>query len=168
MRFGFSIDELSILSYLKRWQNVVTLQTETVAAHTAQVALITIKLHDYLTFDLGKALTIAALHDCQEVMLTDLPYNVTQQFPALAQAKREAESQINSARLPEYKDWLEQKSLEHSVVKLADTLQVCQFAKSELRIAYTERMAEVLRGAELIANMLSDELGFVLPEDLFS
>lgn len=163
-KLDMTADDFAVLSYLKRWQNVVTHQSESVAEHTCQVALLTIKLHDYLLFDLGKALQIALLHDVQEVYLTDLPANVTKAFPAMAEAKRQAERQINADRLPKYASLLETDSLELKVVKLADTLQVVQFACSELRLAYNARMFSVYESAIVLAYSLAAELNLQLDE----
>lgn len=155
---NYTIQEMALLSRLKRWQNLPTVQQESVAEHTAQVALIVLKLSDYLAFDVGKALKIAVLHDLAEVDLTDLPHNVTRRFPKLAQAKREAETEVIAEKLPDYQLLLTEQSLEAKVVKLADTIQVCQFAKSELDLCQSRAMATVLAEATELARRFAIEL----------
>lgn len=153
-----TIDELALLSQLTRWQNLPTFSKETVAEHTCQVALIVLKLSAEYSFDLGKALTIAICHDVAEIWLTDIPYNVTKRFPQLRAAKDSAEKQIVFEKLPEYEAILSEPSLELSIVKLADAMQVSQFASAELRVSENTYLRTVLQESEHTVEGLKSKL----------
>lgn len=155
---NISIEELSLLSRLTRWQNLPTVTSESVAEHTAQVALIVLKLSADYEFDVGKALTIALLHDVAEISLTDIPHNVTRRFPMIADAKALAEREVIAEKLPEYEAWLTQPSLEADIVKLADVLQVLQFCDRELNVCTNRYIQKVAEEAQQSAEALYDKL----------
>jgi 5'-deoxynucleotidase YfbR-like HD superfamily hydrolase len=155
---NITIDELALLSQLTRWQNLPTVGKETVAEHTCQVALIVLKLSAEYSFDIGKALTIAVLHDVPEIWLTDIPFNVTKRFPQLKAAKESAEAQIVAEKLPEYEALLSKPCPELCFVKLADASQVIQFATAELKVSENEYLRAVLQEAEHTVDGLKSTL----------
>jgi putative hydrolase of HD superfamily len=124
------------LKYMPRtgWLMRGLTDVESVADHTWGVALATLILAESLEPppDLGKALTIALLHDLQESALSDIPTPGARHLPA--GAKLQAEESILAEMLkglPEaarLKDWWsefeEGSSLEGQLVRDADRLDM--------------------------------------------
>lgn len=139
-----------------------TVRRETVAEHSYQVAMITMKLSDKYSFNLSHALKLALLHDVSEIWLSDIPHNVAGRFPQIAAAKASAEAQIVTELLPEWQaefdELAAEQSMEAKVVKLADSLQVLQFCESELALGDNRAIAKVYAECQAIVQKLTADL----------
>lgn len=159
-----TLQDLSKLNYLLRWQNVPCVLKESVAEHTCQVCLILMKLwaESQQCFNLAHALQMAAVHDVLECWTTDIPHNVAKRFPAIAEAKKTAEKQATELYLPEWQSLFDELSEcctpEAIAVKLCDTCQVVQFCCSELAISRSKEMLVVLQEASSLARTYASML----------
>lgn len=138
---------------MKRWQNVPTCLSESVAEHSYFVAMLVMEAHKIYDFDLCKALQMALLHDAAEVHLTDMPWNTKARFPAIAAAVHDAEVEIAKAD-SDYSDLLLEQlaceTLESRIVKLADLQSVVLFCDAELAISSSNAL--ILRAREASSN----------------
>ena len=88
--------DINILRNLIRYQNVHRNINESVAEHLFYVSCLVLKLREYYTFDLEKALKTALIHDIQERYISDVPHNIKTANPNLAKALEEAEDNITT------------------------------------------------------------------------
>ena len=129
--------DINILRNLIRYQNVHRNINESVAEHLFYVSCLVLKLREYYTFDLEKALKTALIHDIQERYISDVPHNIKTANPNLAKALKEAEdnitTQIFSDEACEYmKNFNHGTSPEGLAVQLADVLSVVLYASAEI------------------------------------
>jgi 5'-deoxynucleotidase YfbR-like HD superfamily hydrolase len=141
---------------------VPRLKNESIAEHSFFVASLVIKLREEYKFDIGKAVTMATIHDWTESWTDDITIATKRKFPLLAETVELIECQV--AR--EYFSvgvrgvWLEYKegaSVEAKIVKYADTLQVIQYAENEAKLG-NQYMASVVEDAHERTLFLENEL----------
>ncbi len=138
----FPNDELLFdykLSDLVRYNHRHKIKNESVAEHSYYVTLFCLKICSFYKFDdetTSRILTKAILHDLPEIETSDIPYNVKQNMPALAQLLGEAETTFYREHYPELYDIIyDGNELEDLVVKYADALSVMQYCLNELELS---------------------------------
>jgi len=130
--------DIHILSHIKRYSTIYTIRQESVAEHSFHVAAILFDIHQEYKFDLGRAIQMAIVHDMPEIHLNDIPRIIKKKYPKIADAFEECEEEVikdfpHSVRnaLEEY---MEGRSVEYYMVKLADIIQCKQYAWTEVRL----------------------------------
>lgn len=137
------------LAFIHRYSVIPRVKNESIAEHSFFVASLVIKLNEEYEFDLGKAVTMATIHDWTESWTDDITVATKRKFPLLANAVEVAELQVVTQFFPSCikAAWLEYKegvSIEAKIVKYADTLQIIQYAENEARLGnkYMESVVE--------------------------
>ena len=143
-----NIDKIYTLRDLKRYNNTPRIKDESVAEHTAFVALIVLQLHKEYDFNVERALKMALTHDLGEIYITDIPHNVKRMFPDVHIAIQNAELQIYKNEFPNYFSYFFElfkgKSIEAKIVQYADILSCKQYTKSEVQLGNKGYMKKVL------------------------
>lgn len=150
------------LAFIHRYSVIPRVKNESIAEHSFFVASLVIKLNEDYSFDLGRAVTMATIHDWTESWTDDITVATKQRFPLIQGAVEVVEAQI--ARSTFSRDiffiWLEYKegdSVEAKIVKYADTLQVIQYAENEAKLG-NKYMAAVVEYAKQRLLILEDAL----------
>lgn len=156
-------EQIYNLSHIQRYSTVPRVKSESVAEHSFFVSAIVIRLHKDYMFDLGKAVSMAIIHDWTESWLDDVTVPTKKLFPKLALAVQEAEAEIASTEFPEpvYELWLEHKehfTVESKIVHYADVLQCLQYAKHEVVLTNNPYMKKVVRETVSRMETLESEL----------
>lgn len=152
------------LAHINRYSIVPRIRNESVAEHSFFVASIVIMLHDEYEFDVGKATTMAVLHDWTESWVDDITVKTKRDFPGIARALKEAEHCIVLDYFPSSAKyyWRElhqnNTTVEAKIVKYADTIQVLQYAQNEILMGNEGYMRDIYKLADLNANLLKTEL----------
>lgn len=140
--------EIYKLKNLVRYNNKFRIKDESVAEHTAIVALNVLILKQKYNFNLEKALTMALIHDIPEIYLTDVTHDVKQNFPDLAKILAESEKEVMKLHFPQYVDafieFEKGESLEAMIVLLADIDSVVLYSSTEIKLGNQGYMMEVL------------------------
>ena len=127
--------EVYKLKELKRYNNTPKIHQESVAEHSYFVALLIVKLREYIEFDLPTALIMAIVHDLPEVQTSDIPFNVKQRFNNISPTIEQELDVIDQMLGKEYKDihsrYTKRECIESMIVKLADVLSCKQYSNSE-------------------------------------
>jgi len=126
------------------WMNrgVPPALAETVAAHTFEVALLTLLITKALakrgvSVDIGKALTIAIIHDVPEALAGDIVKWSKDRLRGVEKLDEEALEDLGLSSFKELmKEFNEKATLESAIVKLADHLATMLEAKRYLRRGY--------------------------------
>lgn len=128
------------LETIKRFSAIAVHKPESVASHSFFVALGVRLLHSVYKFDLERALCMALVHDLPEVFTHDVGHAVKRNFPKLAAAVKEAETEA-SKQFPEcvQYDLVEYNydSIARLIVHLADVMEVLHYTKSEIDLGNT-------------------------------
>lgn len=127
------------LAYIRRYSTIPCVRDESVAQHSFFVAALVIRLHKDYEFDLGKAVTMAIIHDWTESWLDDIMVTTKKEFKNLAKEVSMAELIIAEREFPEpilelWVDNKENESLESKIVHYADVLQCLQYAEHEIKL----------------------------------
>ena len=151
------------LCFIKRYSVIPRLHEESIAEHSFFVAAIVVKLYDEYDFDIGRALTMAVIHDWTESYTDDITIATKRAFPGIARAVEEAECLIAETEFSDltFDIWREYKksiTIEAKIVKYADTLQVIQYAQSEINLGNMGYMVSVLEDALKRSEMPEKEL----------
>ena len=151
------LEDIYILSHIKRYSTVHTIREESVAEHGYFVAAIVMKLHEYYNFDLGVAVQVAIAHDIPEMELNDVPRLIKNKYPAIAKAFKECEQEVKSQLPPSVQVALdiyaETMPMESKIVHYADAIQCEQFSLTEVKLGNKGYMDEVLiKSRERIAH----------------
>lgn len=132
------LEDIYILSNIKRYSTIHTIRQESVAEHSFFVAAILFELHGRYGFDLGRAISMAIAHDMPELELNDVPRSIKQKYPKIAEAFKECEKDvINTLPSPIkicLREYEMRATIESKMVKLADTMQCRQYAQSEMKL----------------------------------
>lgn len=150
------------LSYIKRYSNVPRLHEESVAEHGFFVAAIVMKLKEEYTFDLGVALQIAVSHDMPESELNDIPWTIKDKYPKIKEAFAECEKDVLN-NMPQSVGlgvmlFESQRTIEAQIVKLADAMQVLQYAQVELKLGNSGHFNEVAYNAKMRIENIEQEI----------
>lgn len=137
------------LAFIHRYSVIPRVKNESIAEHSFFVASLVIKLQDDYVFDLGKAVTMATIHDWTESWTDDITVATKRKFPLIANAVEVVEYQVVNQFFPIgvkniWSEYKEGHSVEAKITKYADTLQVIQYAENEAKLGnmYMESVVE--------------------------
>ena len=146
-------DRLYRLSYITRYSVVPRIKDESVAEHSFYVASLVIKLHDDYDFHIGRAVTMAVIHDWTEAWTDDITIATKREFPEIADAVKLAEYAVANKKFSlVVKDhWADHSlgnSVEAKIVSMADVIQCMQYTSHEIKLGNTGYMTEVLKSTK--------------------
>ncbi len=142
------------------WMNrgVPPALAETVAAHTFEVSFLTLLITKALVrrginVDLGKALTIAIIHDIPEALAGDIVKWSKDRLRGVERLNEEALKDLGLSSFNELlREFEEKATLEGAIVKLADHLATMLEAKRYLRRGYD--VSDIAEGCALAVKEL--------------
>jgi len=131
-------DRIYNLRFVQRYSLTPRITSETVAEHSFFVAAFVLELHKTYEFDLGKAMTMAIIHDFAECEIGDITLTAKLNHPSLVKEVEKAERKVMKSfgdPIHElYEEYITRESVESLVVKYADILQVRQYLRNEAKI----------------------------------
>ena len=140
MNEGFTIPQkVYNLKFIQRYSITPRITNETVAEHSFFVATYVMELYNDYKFDLNKAVQIAIIHDFAESFIGDITLSTKTMCPELVKAVSNAEKEVMFQNFPSfiyelYREYEQRTSVESLIVKLADTMQVKQYAGNEIEL----------------------------------
>ena len=140
MNEGFTIPQkVYNLKFIQRYSITPRITNETVAEHSFFVAPYVMELYNDYKFDLNKAVQMAIIHDFAESFIGDITLSTKTMCPDLVKTVAEAEKEVMFQNFPSfiyelYREYEQRTSVESLIVKLADTLQVKQYAGNEIEL----------------------------------
>lgn len=140
MNEGFTIPQkVYNLKFIQRYSITPRITNETVAEHSFFVATYVMELYKDYKFDLNKAVQMAIIHDFAESFIGDITLSTKTMCPDLVEAVSNAEKEVMFQNFPSfiyelYRDYEQRTSVESLIVKLADTMQVKQYAGNEIEL----------------------------------
>jgi 5'-deoxynucleotidase YfbR-like HD superfamily hydrolase len=149
------------LDFIHRYPMVPRAHKESVASHSYFVAMYVLLLDDVYTFSLDRALRAAIVHDVLEAELGDISFSTKKQFPDLAKAIHSAEVQclkLQPGKIKRAYNTLKHNTVERDIVKLADLLQVRQYATVEMSMGNKGYIEEVYFGSNQRIKELEEKL----------
>lgn len=140
MNEGFTIPQkVYNLKFIQRYSITPRITNETVAEHSFFVATYVMELYKDYKFDLNKAVQMAIIHDFAESFIGDITLSTKTMCPELVEAVSNAEKEVMFQNFPSfiyelYREYEQRTSVESLIVKLADTMQVKQYAGNEIEL----------------------------------
>lgn len=140
MNEGFTIPQkVYNLKFIQRYSITPRITNETVAEHSFFVATYVMELYKDYNFDLNKAVQMAIIHDFAESFIGDITLSTKTMCPDLVEAVSNAEKEVMFQNFPSfiyelYREYEQRTSVESLIVKLADTMQVKQYAGNEIEL----------------------------------
>ena len=140
MNEGFTIPQkVYNLKFIQRYSITPRITNETVAEHSFFVATYVMELYKDYKFDLNKAVQMAIIHDFAESFIGDITLSTKTMCPDLVEAVSNAEKEVMFQNFPSfiyelYREYEQRTSVESLIVKLADTMQVRQYAGNEISL----------------------------------
>ena len=140
MNEGFTIPQkVYNLKFIQRYSITPRITNETVAEHSFFVATYVMELYKDYKFDLNKAVQMAIIHDFAESFIGDITLSTKTMCPDLVKAVSNAEKEVMFQNFPSfiyelYREYEQRTSVESLIVKLADTMQVKQYAGNEIEL----------------------------------
>lgn len=140
MNEGFTIPQkVYNLKFIQRYSITPRITNETVAEHSFFVATYVMELYKDYKFDLNKAVQMAIIHDFAESFIGDITLSTKTMCPDLVEAVSKAEKEVMFQNFPSfiyelYREYEQRTSVESLIVKLADTMQVKQYAGNEIEL----------------------------------
>lgn len=140
MNEGFTIPQkVYNLKFIQRYSITPRITNETVAEHSFFVATYVMELYKDYKFDLNKAVQMAIIHDFAESFIGDITLSTKTMCPDLVEAASNAEKEVMFQNFPSfiyelYREYEQRTSVESLIVKLADTMQVKQYAGNEIEL----------------------------------
>lgn len=140
MNEGFTIPQkVYNLKFIQRYSITPRITNETVAEHSFFVATYVMELYKDYKFDLNKAVQMAIIHDFAESFIGDITLSTKTMCPELVEAVSNAEKEVMFQNFPGfiyelYREYEQRTSVESLIVKLADTMQVKQYAGNEIEL----------------------------------
>lgn len=127
------------LKFIQRYSITPRITNETVAEHSFFVATYVMELYKDYKFDLNKAVQMAIIHDFAESYIGDITLSTKTMCPDLVEAVSNAEKEVMFQNFPSfiyelYREYEQRTSVESLIVKLADTMQVKQYAGNEIEL----------------------------------
>lgn len=130
------------LNAIKRYNTMFSNLNETVAAHSFNVAIITLKLHELYKSDyklnLNKMLKMALIHDVGELETGDIVYSTKKNHPEVKKILDEIEQEYILKLLGKnykstIKEFEERKTSEAILVKIADIISSHIYGLQEVK-----------------------------------
>lgn len=140
MNEGFTIPQkVYNLKFIQRYSITPRITNETVAEHSFFVATYVMELYKDYKFDLNKAVQMAIIHDFAESFIGDITLSTKTMCPDLVEAVSNAEKEVMFQNFPSfiyelYREYEQRTIVESLIVKLADTMQVKQYAGNEIEL----------------------------------
>lgn len=140
MNEGFIIPQkVYNLKFIQRYSITPRITNETVAEHSFFVATYVMELYKDYKFELNKAVQMAIIHDFAESFIGDITLSTKTMCPDLVEAVSNAEKEVMFQNFPSfiyelYREYEQRTSVESLIVKLADTMQVKQYAGNEIEL----------------------------------
>jgi len=140
MNEGFTIPQkVYNLKFIQRYSITPRITNETVAEHSFFVATYVMELYKDYKFDLNKSVQMAIIHDFAESFIGDITLSTKTMCPDLVEAVSNAEKEVMFQNFPSfiyelYREYEQRTSVESLIVKLADTMQVKQYAGNEIEL----------------------------------
>lgn len=140
MNEGFTIPQkVYNLKFIQRYSITPRITNETVAEHSFFVATYVMELYKDYKFDLNKAVQMAIIHDFAESFIGDITLSTKTMCLDLVEAVSKAEKEVMFQNFPSfiyelYREYEQRTSVESLIVKLADTMQVKQYAGNEIEL----------------------------------
>ncbi len=140
MNEGFTIPQkVYNLKFIQRYSITPRITNETVAEHSFFVATYVMELYKDYKFDLNKAVQMAIIHDFAESFIGDITLSTKTMCPDLVEAVVNVEKEVMFQNFPSfiyelYREYEQRTSIESLIVKLADTMQVKQYAGNEIEL----------------------------------
>lgn len=140
MNEGFTIPQkVYNLKFIQRYSITPRITNETVAEHSFFVATYVMELYKDYKFDLNKAVQMAIIHDFAESFIGDITLSTKTMCPDLVKAVANVEKEVMFQNFPSfiyelYREYEQRTSVESLIVKLADTMQVKQYAGNEIEL----------------------------------
>lgn len=133
-----STDRIYNLRFVQRYSLTPRITSETVAEHSFFVCAFVLDLHKIYGFDLGKAITMAHIHDYAECEIGDITLTAKLNHPTLVKEVEKAERKVMKSFgepiYSLYEEYIARESVESLIVKYADILQVRQYLRNEAKI----------------------------------
>lgn len=138
MKLSKMTDRIYNLRFVQRYSLTPRITSETVAEHSFFVSAFVLELHQTYEFDLGKALSMALIHDFAECEIGDITLTAKLNHPNLVKqveiAERKVMKSFGEPIHTLYEEYIQRESVESFVVKYADILQVRQYLRNESKI----------------------------------
>jgi 5'-deoxynucleotidase YfbR-like HD superfamily hydrolase len=155
--------QMNNLAYIKRYSVIPRIHEESIAEHSFFVASIVLKLADKYVFDTGRAVSMAVIHDWSESYTDDITVLTKRNYPEISKAVEIVEQKIAKSEFSPmvFELWKEYKAMvttEALIVKYADTIQVIQYAQSEVNMGNSVYMQSVVNDATYRSYELETEL----------
>lgn len=144
--------QMNNLAYIKRYSVIPRIHEESIAEHSFFVASIVLKLADDYEFRIGHAVSMAIIHDWSESYTDDITVATKRAYPEIKKAVEKVEPKIAKKEFSPMvlELWQEYKNMstpEALIVKYADTIQVIQYAQSEVNMGNSTYMQSVVNDA---------------------
>ena len=140
MNEGFTIPQkVYNLKFIQRYSITPRITNETVAEHSFFVATYVMELYKDYKFDLNKAVQMSIIHDFAVSFICDITLSTKTMCRDLVEAVSNAEKEVMFQNFPSfiyelYREYEQRTSVESLIVKLADTMQVKQYAGNEIEL----------------------------------
>ena len=127
------------LKSYNRYNNKPRIQNENVLEHISTVTLISMLLSEkFKNVDKHRILQLALIHDIGELFIGEVPKTIKDRFPELKSILEKCEFESLSEFFPNYdflvREWVEGKSTESKIVKLADKISVLLYSSRESKL----------------------------------
>lgn len=148
-----ALNTIRNLNHVTRCQRFPLIRATSVAEHSLHVAMIALFIAEELSLDVTKVLRRALLHDAEETLLSDIPYDVKQYLPT-----DDALSALRAQHFGDAPEWFYNAlmepcdgSAEHHVAKLADVLELAMYCTEEIKMGNTHLKPLLSNALELVA-----------------
>lgn len=155
--------QMNNLAYIKRYSVIPRIHEESIAEHSFFVASIVLRLAEDYDFNVGKAVSMAVIHDWSESYTDDITVLTKRAYPEISKAVDKVEPKIAKKEFSPmvYELWKEYKAMvspEALIVKYADTIQVIQYAQAEVDMGNKTYMQSVVEDAKYRSFQLEGSL----------
>jgi putative hydrolases of HD superfamily len=161
LKFG---EESYKLMFLQRYNDTPRIFTETVAAHSYQVGILSLKLCEELPFKIqvSKVLKMALIHDISEIRTGDITHPIKQKYKQLNEILEAEEiSTLKKLLGDEYAlliiEYNDCKTVDSLIVNIADVMSCKIYAQQEIKLG-NANMKRVLLESNNRLKKLSKQL----------
>ena len=159
------------LTTMNRYNNIPHIINESVAAHSYQVSIICISLHEeyknklkyyYDYLDLEKMLLMSMLHDIPEVFTGDIPYLCKKYNKTLKSIldlieKDKMKEIMNKKYFELFEEYQKQDCPEAILVKMADLISAKIYAEEEVKAGNTN-LIRVIKESKIVIKKYKKEM----------